>query len=445
MKKVCKECGKEFETNNIRVTICSDECNKNRKLRTDRERYRGIKCICKICNEEFIGNKGNKYCSDKCKSEGLKTNKKHFIHNCVVCGKEFKDKAHQSKYCSYECKIANRQQKQYTHKCVVCNNEYTNTKKESKYCSQICKAKIQYKELSERKIILYNKWLQERKFKQEIISRYKAQNKRNNLIVKCNTCNAEVKITEEYLEDCIKGTRKYLGCKICNIDIRHKIYRERVILGKVNEGKEPCKKCGKYTELDQNGLCSKCNDKIDNTYKCIMCGNEFYSKDKSYLCNVCKTKEKEINKIQSKRLKYTIIHRCQYCGEIFHISDKWKGKKYCSAECRNKKENKRKEIRRRTRLITNGKYDDTITLKKLYKKYNGVCQICGKKCDYEDYVITEKGVHIAGNMYPSIDHMIPLAKGGTHTDNNVQLAHRICNSIKSSNIVEEIDGQMRFF
>jgi len=30
----------------------------------------------------------------------------------------------------------------------------------------------------------------------------------------------------------------------------------------------------------------------------------------------------------------------------------------------------------------------------------------------------------------SIDHIIPLSRGGTHEPDNVQLAHFICNSIK---------------
>ena len=38
---------------------------------------------------------------------------------------------------------------------------------------------------------------------------------------------------------------------------------------------------------------------------------------------------------------------------------------------------------------------------------------------------------IAGNYYPSIDHVIPLSKGGIDTWNNVRLSHRICNSLKS--------------
>jgi 5-methylcytosine-specific restriction endonuclease McrA len=36
---------------------------------------------------------------------------------------------------------------------------------------------------------------------------------------------------------------------------------------------------------------------------------------------------------------------------------------------------------------------------------------------------------------PTVDHIIPLAKGGTHTWDNVQLAHWSCNSDKRDIIV----------
>ena len=35
-----------------------------------------------------------------------------------------------------------------------------------------------------------------------------------------------------------------------------------------------------------------------------------------------------------------------------------------------------------------------------------------------------------GPTYPTLDHIIPLAKGGTHTWNNVQCACAMCNSEK---------------
>jgi 5-methylcytosine-specific restriction endonuclease McrA len=70
-------------------------------------------------------------------------------------------------------------------------------------------------------------------------------------------------------------------------------------------------------------------------------------------------------------------------------------------------------------------YDPSITLKKLYERDGGICQICGKPCDWNDM---EWG-H-SGPTYPSLDHIVPRANGGEHTWDNVQLAHCMCNSKK---------------
>lgn len=51
--------------------------------------------------------------------------------------------------------------------------------------------------------------------------------------------------------------------------------------------------------------------------------------------------------------------------------------------------------------------------------------------DSEDYTV-DGDVFIAGNWYPSIDHVIPISKGGRHSWDNVKLAHRLCNSVKSN-------------
>jgi len=70
-------------------------------------------------------------------------------------------------------------------------------------------------------------------------------------------------------------------------------------------------------------------------------------------------------------------------------------------------------------------FDDSITLKKVCEKYHGVCQICGRKVNWNDI----KDGHVRRD-YPSVDHIVPLSKGGTHTWGNVQLAHMSCNAGK---------------
>jgi 5-methylcytosine-specific restriction endonuclease McrA len=65
------------------------------------------------------------------------------------------------------------------------------------------------------------------------------------------------------------------------------------------------------------------------------------------------------------------------------------------------------------------------------------CQICGRKVDVNDKWVNECGRWCFGRLYPTIDHIIALANGGTDTYDNVQLACKHCNSKKRDK------GQMR--
>lgn len=120
-------------------------------------------------------------------------------------------------------------------------------------------------------------------------------------------------------------------------------------------------------------------------------------------------------------------HPCVVCGTI--TTNKY----CCSRECNNRRSNQIKEVRRR-RKLEGAKVDRGITLQGLYNRDNGVCYICGGNCDWEDKTETETTI-VCGDRYPSIDHVIPLARGGKHKWDNVRLAHRRCNSLKSDSIL----------
>lgn len=74
--------------------------------------------------------------------------------------------------------------------------------------------------------------------------------------------------------------------------------------------------------------------------------------------------------------------------------------------------------------------DPTVTLDAVYRKFKGICALCGKKTDKTAI----KGRHILRG-YPTIDHIIPLSKGGSHTWDNVQLAHMACNAGKCDRVI----------
>lgn len=121
-------------------------------------------------------------------------------------------------------------------------------------------------------------------------------------------------------------------------------------------------------------------------------------------------------KISQRAKEYRKTDRCKQLEKARRQTDRYKGYvKY------------RKAIRRGAER----QGDRDITLEKLYIRDKGVCQICGKKCNWRDIKI--QGVcSIVGRMYPSIDHIKPISRGGSHTWDNVQLAHFSCNSSKNN-------------
>ena len=120
---------------------------------------------------------------------------------------------------------------------------------------------------------------------------------------------------------------------------------------------------------------------------------------------------------------------CVACGSIFI---KYNPQHFLCEECHRKKERAQRSQHKRlreARAVKNGSADYSITLSGLIERDRGVCQLCGQAVDESDYIYIGD-TFMAGNSYPSIDHIIPLSKGGLHQWDNVQLAHRLCNSIK---------------
>lgn len=58
---------------------------------------------------------------------------------------------------------------------------------------------------------------------------------------------------------------------------------------------------------------------------------------------------------------------------------------------------------------------ELVDLRLVYNQHNGICGICSQPVRFEDF---------------SIDHIVPLARGGTHVFGNLQPAHLWCNSKK---------------
>ena len=175
--------------------------------------------------------------------------------------------------------------------------------------------------------------------------------------------------------------------------------------------------------------------------KCRICGSEIersYQDAKYYKinCTECTEMSKKFQRIVSRSLrilrnaekrkqKPEVLIKCEICGKIFARGNR---KKYCSEECSKKAMNRKHD----KRISADKIVDKDISLQSLYNRESGICYLCGMKCNWEDYIISN-GATICGDWYPSIDHVIPISKGGEHSWKNIRLAHRKCNYIKSDN------------
>jgi len=135
---------------------------------------------------------------------------------------------------------------------------------------------------------------------------------------------------------------------------------------------------------------------------------------------------RDVNDELTRRLA---IHVCKNCGKEFcQMVTGYNSKTYCSEKCQKRYFNRSRSEKRHKKLMQR-EHDNDISLEKLFKRDNGVCYLCGGSCDWTDGEWRD-GTFIAGPSYPSIDHVKPIAKGGTHTWENVRLACRECNWIK---------------
>jgi 5-methylcytosine-specific restriction endonuclease McrA len=125
---------------------------------------------------------------------------------------------------------------------------------------------------------------------------------------------------------------------------------------------------------------------------------------------------------------------CLECGAGFdYVPHKGaKAKRYCTSQCQGRASDR---VRSRwRRAVTRGVGAEKVDYNVVFARDGWRCQLCGRKTD----------VKARGKMRPKspvIDHIIPLAAGGSHSYLNVQCACHACNSAKG--VTEK--GQMLLF
>ena len=312
-------------------------------------------------------------------------------HNtCKFCGKELNEGYKSKLYCSHECGVRYRDRKRASKKknstkreCRTCKAEFIPNYKGTKTfdCSEECYKEQRKKQNRER-------------FRKEkgLSNKYDYEG-----VKKCKMCNEDIsnmKINAMYCS---------ASCKQRAVD-RRKGHKSK---------EEYLKMVGKQRKQRLARLEIKAKER----------------KKKRCIANIAKLLNKEV----LRREKVIELTRpCVECGTPFYNIQPHA--LTCSPLCSKRRANRLQRLYNSNRLNESNIVDKDITVQKLFNKYEGICYLCGEKCDFSDKVITEEGYTIVGKTYPSIEHVIPISKGGLHSWDNVNLAHHYCNSIKSDKI-----------
>ncbi len=80
------------------------------------------------------------------------------------------------------------------------------------------------------------------------------------------------------------------------------------------------------------------------------------------------------------------------------------------------------DIRRRHQLKST--QVEPIISKDIFERDNWICHLCGNPVD--------PTLEWPDPMSPSLDHIVPLANGGSHTEDNVACSHLRCNLSKQN-------------
>lgn len=157
--------------------------------------------------------------------------------------------------------------------------------------------------------------------------------------------------------------------------------------------------------------------------RCRQCGDLFTSRssNKIYCTNACLC----AGNLADKRADYQVnlSKSCRDCSTDI-TGRPWS--RLCPAckEANDRDAHRVGQQRRRARL--RGVEHEAIRAREIYERDGWTCGICGLAVD--------PALTYPHKMSASLDHFIPIARGGSHTKGNVQCSHLHCNVLKGDDL-----------
>jgi hypothetical protein len=346
--------------------------------------------------------------------ENLERKKKMKV--CPTCSNSFVDgsKNDSQIFCNKKCLNISKRVKLRVFTCQHCNNEFESMR-QKKFCSLKCceKSTLKYSKTGKKCEVCDNL------FKVDKINKYYCSNECKDIARKKQN---KIRITSDKYKEYQKKYRQ------ANKERLEELERQRQ---EREKHKNYTNKINQYLN-GANGPSVRIYIKED-----LLTGELFVTKNNQKkfktLANAKAWIGTNVVSISNKR---AIDKTCKHCNK------QYTGKRtthYCSKSC--KKEHTKESVKiyrynARQKRRTIEKKGDRIIKDLVYERFGYICCHCG--------VNTFNVIRgIQHPHEPTIDHVIPLAKGGTHTYHNVQLLCRSCNSRKRDTMEKTMVGDIK--
>lgn len=232
----------------------------------------------------------------------------------------------------------------------------------------------------------------------------------------CNYCKTSKPLDSFHKKKAGKYGRNG-RCKPCISKTRKHEFIEKV-------EQKKCNRCDKTKSIDSFGLdsssrdghktiCKQCKSVINKDYNTKNSERILANKRRYYLENA-----EEI-----------IIKRREYRKKNSDVLSQRQRKYYLkNREYIIERQSKITKIRR-ARLFS--AFVEPVCEKKLFIRDEGLCYVCSKKIDLD--------LSWPHPMSKSLEHIIPLSKGGKHSYENTALSHLVCNIRKGSSLPDSLE------
>lgn len=228
--------------------------------------------------------------------------------------------------------------------------------------------------------------------------------------ITCPDCG-ETKPDSDYYRDKSRTSGRHLYCKVCARRRSAERYRKR------NAGAREYEVRG--THKPTLHTCERCGTE----YKPWSPSSKFCSKQ---CANSQNNERRRSPEAQARRKALQVqlsIAKCIICDAMF--APKHSLTKTCSDKCRRertRRKNSESKHLRRARMYS-AEYQQINNLE-VYCRDGWTCGICGDPIN--------PNVEYPDMMSASLDHILPISRGGTHTMDNVQASHLGCNMAKGN-------------